>query len=120
MNKKLINEDIANMKFLFGYKPGRVISEQDYDYTTDDYLDTKDSELDEVEVDDKFEGVDLDDLGFDDDTNEDSGFDFDTEDKEDEFMDYDGDDASTWPGANYGDDEDEIDDFEENPPHRFR
>lgn len=28
---------------------------------------------------------------------------------EDEFMDYDGDDASTWPGANYGDeDEDEL------------
>jgi hypothetical protein len=26
-------------------------------------------------------------------------------DDEDEFMDYDGDDASTWPGANYGDDE---------------
>jgi hypothetical protein len=33
------------------------------------------------------------------------------EDDEDEFMDYDGDDASTWPGANYGDeDEDEDDD----------
>jgi hypothetical protein len=30
-------------------------------------------------------------------------------DDEDEFMDYDGDDASTWPGANYGDeDEDEL------------
>tara|TARA_R110000868_G_scaffold4387_1_gene27606 strand:+ start:1542 stop:2189 length:648 start_codon:yes stop_codon:yes gene_type:complete len=26
-------------------------------------------------------------------------------DEEDEFMDYDGDDASTWPGANYGDDD---------------
>ena len=26
-------------------------------------------------------------------------------DDEDEFMDYDGDDASTWPGANYGDDD---------------
>lgn len=38
MYKKLINEDISNMKYLFGYKPGRVISEQDIDYTTDDYL----------------------------------------------------------------------------------
>jgi hypothetical protein len=45
MGKKLINEDIQNMKYLFGYKPGRVISEQDFDYTTDDYLDT--SEIDE-------------------------------------------------------------------------
>lgn len=39
MSKKLINEDIQNMKYLFGYKPGRVISEQDIDYTTDGYLD---------------------------------------------------------------------------------
>jgi hypothetical protein len=39
MNKKLINEDIQNIKYLFGYKPGRVISEQDFDYTTDEYLD---------------------------------------------------------------------------------
>lgn len=38
MDKKLINEDIQNMKYLFGYKPGKVISEQDIDYTTDDYL----------------------------------------------------------------------------------
>jgi hypothetical protein len=29
MDKKLIKEDIANMKFLMGYKPGKVISEQD-------------------------------------------------------------------------------------------
>jgi hypothetical protein len=29
MDKKLINEDIQNMKYLFGYKPGRVISEQE-------------------------------------------------------------------------------------------
>jgi hypothetical protein len=29
MDKKLIKEDIANMKYLFGYKPGRVISEQE-------------------------------------------------------------------------------------------
>jgi len=47
MDKKLINEDIQNMKYLFGYKPGRVISEQDIDYTTDDYLDT--TEMDEQE-----------------------------------------------------------------------
>ena len=39
MDKKLINEDIQNIKYLFGYKPGRVISEQDIDYTTDEYLD---------------------------------------------------------------------------------
>jgi hypothetical protein len=29
MDKKLINEDIQNMKYLFGYKPGKVISEQE-------------------------------------------------------------------------------------------
>jgi hypothetical protein len=29
MDKKLINEDIANIKYLFGYKRGRVISEQE-------------------------------------------------------------------------------------------
>ena len=45
MDKKLINEDISNMKYLFGYKPGRVISEQDVDYTTDTYLDV--TEIDE-------------------------------------------------------------------------
>ena len=28
MDKKLLNEDIQNMKYLFDYKPGRVISEQ--------------------------------------------------------------------------------------------
>ena len=34
----------------------------------------------------------------------------DEDDYSDEFMDYDGDDASTWPGANYGDDDnDELD-----------
>jgi hypothetical protein len=45
MDKKLINEDISNMKYLLGYKPGRVISEQDFDYTTDNYLDV--TEIDE-------------------------------------------------------------------------
>jgi len=44
MNKKILNEDIQNMKYLLGYKPGRVISEQDFDYTTDDYLDTSEQE----------------------------------------------------------------------------
>jgi hypothetical protein len=39
MDKKILNEDIKNIKYLFGYKPGRVISEQDIDYTTDEYLD---------------------------------------------------------------------------------
>jgi hypothetical protein len=29
MDKKLINEDIKNMKYLFGYKAGKVISEQE-------------------------------------------------------------------------------------------
>jgi hypothetical protein len=38
MDKKLIKEDISNMKFLMGYKPGKLLSEQDFDYTTDDYL----------------------------------------------------------------------------------
>jgi hypothetical protein len=52
MEKKLINEDIQNMKYLFGYKPGRVISEQDIDYTTDDYLDT--TEMDEEDIDESF------------------------------------------------------------------
>ena len=142
MDKKLINEDITNMKYLFGYKPGKVISEQE-----------------EPEIDEYFYG-DVEDLGKrhperlvrDIETGKvvgthkkDSGFhpsphgeelghkhhptsiphgtrlggteagEFDYEDddfnyeEEDEFMDYDGDDASTWPGANYGDDED--DDF---------
>jgi len=47
MDKNLINEDIKNMKYLFGYKPGRVISEQDVDYTTDEYFDVDDTELNE-------------------------------------------------------------------------
>ena len=37
MDNKLLNEDIQNMKYLLGYKPGRVISEQDIDYTTEDF-----------------------------------------------------------------------------------
>jgi hypothetical protein len=39
MDKKILNEDIQNIKYLLGYKPGRVISEQDIDYTTDEYVD---------------------------------------------------------------------------------
>ena len=58
MDKKLINEEINDMKYLFGYKPGRVISEQDYDYTTDDYLDVTEYELEEDYLDD------TDDFGF--------------------------------------------------------
>jgi hypothetical protein len=54
MNKKIINEDIQNIKYLFGYKPGRVLSEQDVDYTTDEYLDIDNNELDE----DFFDGLD--------------------------------------------------------------
>ena len=49
MNKNLINEELNDIKYLFGYKPGKVISEQDYDYTTDDYLDM--SNLDEQKTD---------------------------------------------------------------------
>jgi len=44
MDKKLINEDIQNIKYLFGYKPGRVISEQDIDNTTDEYVDMSEQE----------------------------------------------------------------------------
>jgi hypothetical protein len=33
MGKNILNEEIKNMKFLFGYKPGKVISEQDMGYT---------------------------------------------------------------------------------------
>ena len=35
MNNKLLNEDIKNIKYLFGYKPGKVISEQDIDYNNE-------------------------------------------------------------------------------------
>lgn len=38
MNKKLINEDIKNMKYLLGYKPGRVISEQDNDLDEEEII----------------------------------------------------------------------------------
>ena len=63
MDKKLIKEDISNMKFLMGYKAGKVISEQDMSYTPemDEDLEFEEEEtmesilekhnlLDEVEV----------------------------------------------------------------------
>jgi len=37
MDDKLINEDIKAMKYLFGYKPGRIISEQE-EPETDRYM----------------------------------------------------------------------------------
>jgi hypothetical protein len=40
------------MKYLLGYKPGRVISEQDIDYTTDDFLNT--IEMDDEDIDESF------------------------------------------------------------------
>jgi hypothetical protein len=81
MDKKLINEDIKNMKYLFGYKPGRVISEQDIDYTTEDFSqDEIDGEMEEGyryddvddvnpdDFEDDFSELNLDDLGFNDDS----------------------------------------------------
>jgi len=38
---------------------------------------------------------------------------------QDEFMDYDGDDASTWPGANYGDDKDVFEEVDEDLKESF-
>jgi hypothetical protein len=45
MDNKLLNEDIQNMKYLFGYKPGRVLSEQDIkeEYVEDYYNELLDS-----------------------------------------------------------------------------
>jgi hypothetical protein len=40
-------------------------------------------------------------------------FSYNEDEDEDDFMDYDGDDASTWPGANYGDEEEDDDSEEE-------
>lgn len=39
MNKKLIAEDINRMKYMLGYKPGRVISEQEFDFDDFDMSD---------------------------------------------------------------------------------
>jgi hypothetical protein len=64
MDKKLINEEIQNMKFLFGYKPGRVISEQEMsekrygsfgnlrrkDFRGDEYVRDNDSFADDEEL----------------------------------------------------------------------
>lgn len=56
MNKKLINEDIANMKYLLGYKAGRVISEQ---------IQPEDNDFD-VEMGEGYEYDDVDEVNFDD------------------------------------------------------
>jgi hypothetical protein len=63
MEKKLINEDISNMKYLFGYKPGRVISEQDIDYTTEDF---SHDEIDEEEMEEGYKYDDVDETNPDD------------------------------------------------------
>ena len=38
MKKSILTEEINNMKFLFGYKPGRLISEQETPVTTVDLI----------------------------------------------------------------------------------
>jgi hypothetical protein len=53
MNKKLINEDIKNMKYLFGYKPGRVISEQDGMWTQTTTMDRLDPIDEPMDIDDE-------------------------------------------------------------------
>jgi hypothetical protein len=65
MDKKLISEDIQNMKYLFGYKPGRVISEQEqpeideYYYFPADDEETDDNEFDtDLEIDDTMNSED--------------------------------------------------------------
>lgn len=47
MDKKLIKEDISNMKFLMGYKSGRVISEQEQIQDEDEFLMDKVIKMDE-------------------------------------------------------------------------
>jgi hypothetical protein len=47
MDKKLIKEDISNMKFLMGYKPGKLISEQDQLQDEDEFLMDKVIKMDE-------------------------------------------------------------------------
>jgi hypothetical protein len=49
MNKKVINE-INQMKFLFGYKPGKVISEQDLPE-----MDLEEMEVEEIDTDEKLD-----------------------------------------------------------------
>jgi hypothetical protein len=41
MNKKLINEDIQRMKYMFGYKPGKVISEQESEFNEFEFSDVE-------------------------------------------------------------------------------
>jgi len=61
MDKKLIKEDISNMKFLMGYKPGRVISEQEQIQDEDESLMDKviqmDSEFDNDPLYKKYEKI---------------------------------------------------------------
>ena len=47
-------------------------------------------------------------------------FSYEGEEDEDEFMDYDGDDASTLPGANYGDEEDEWEEIDTDLQEGFK
>ena len=53
MDKKLLNEEIQNMKFLFGYKPGRVISEQDGMWTQTTTMDRLDPIDEPMDIDDE-------------------------------------------------------------------
>lgn len=55
--KKLINEEIKNMKFLIGYKPGRLISEQDNYESLIDRIIELDSELDNDPTYKKYERI---------------------------------------------------------------
>ncbi len=55
--KKLINEDIKNMKYLIGYKPGRLISEQDNDESLINKIIELDSELDNDPTYKKYERI---------------------------------------------------------------
>jgi hypothetical protein len=50
MNKKLINEEIENIKYLLGYKPGKVISEQEQPEMSEDnmYLKRRLSTIEEL------------------------------------------------------------------------
>ena len=50
MEKKVLNE-ISQMKFLFGYKPGRVISEQELPEVYEDMVEDAEMEMSDVEFD---------------------------------------------------------------------
>lgn len=59
MNKKVINE-INQMKFLFGYKPGKVISEQDLPESNLDEMEKEDVNVEETNED--FDVMDFEDI----------------------------------------------------------